>query len=126
MPEPLPLPHAIGWVGTPLADVEAEAVGEVQSVYIDSISHEPSWVVAKLPGEGRRGRWARIVAIPAAVCAGAPGAGVWAAVDAAHMRPSQVFAPARQLLREHELTLCDHDGTVEEGGRADAVADQAE
>jgi hypothetical protein len=126
MPDPLPLPHAIGWVGTPLADLEAEAVGEVQSVYIDSISHEPSWVVAKLPGEGRRGRGARIVAVPADVCAGAPGVGVWAAVDAAHMCRAPVVDPTRPLLREHELVMCEHFGIGEEVGRAAVVAETAE
>jgi hypothetical protein len=126
MPEPVPLPHAIGWVGTPLADLEAEAVGEVQSVYIDSTSHEPSWVVAKLPGEGRRGRGARIVAVPADVCAGAPGVGVWAAVDGAHMRRAPVVDPTRPLLREHELTMCEHFGIGEEVGRAAVVAEFAE
>lgn len=56
MTEPLPIGEAIGWVGTPLADLEAEAIGEVQSVYIDSTSHQPSWFVAKLAGSGRRAR----------------------------------------------------------------------
>ena len=126
MPEPLPLGHAIGWVGTPLADLEADAVGEVQSVYIDSISHQPSWVVAKLPGEGRRGRGARIVAVPADVCAGAPGVGVWAAVDADQMRRAPVVDPTRPLLREHELTMCEHFGIEDEVGRAAVVAEAAE
>jgi hypothetical protein len=125
MPEPLPLPHAIGWVGTPLADLEAEDVGEVQSVYIDSISHQPSWVVAKLPGEGRRGRGARVVAVPADVCAGAPGVGVWAAVDGARLRGAPVVDSTRPLLREHELTICEHFGITEGVGRAAEVAELA-
>ena len=126
MPEPLPLPHAIGWVGTPLADLEAEEVGEVRSVYIDSTSHEPSWLVAKLPGEGRRRRGARTVAVPADVCAGAPGVGVWAAVDGAHMRRVSVVDPICLLLCEHELTMCEHFGIGEEVGRAAVVAELAE
>jgi hypothetical protein len=126
MPEPLPLGHAIGWVGTPLADLEADAVGEVQSVYIDSVSHQPSWLVAKLPGEGRRGRGSRIVAVPADVCAGAPGVGVWAAVDGASLRGAPVVDPTRPLLREHELVMCEHYGIEESVGRAAAVAELAE
>ena len=98
----------------------------MQSVYIDSTSHEPSWVVAKLAGEGRRGRGARIVAVPADVCAGAPGVGVWAAVDGAHMRGAPVVDPTRPLLREHELAICDHFGIGEEVGRAAVVAGLAE
>jgi hypothetical protein len=126
MPEPLPLGDAIGWVGTPLADLGAEEVGEVQSVYIDSTSHEPSWLVAKLPGEGRRGRGARIVAVPADVCAGAPGVGVWAAVDGRRLRGAPVVDPTRPLLREHELTICQHFGIDEDVGRAAVVAELAE
>ena len=59
MPEPLDLPEAIGWVGGPLADLEGETLGEVQSVYIDSTSHRPAWLVAKLNGEVAS--WARSV-----------------------------------------------------------------
>ena len=126
MAEPLALGDAIGWVGGPLADLEGETLGEVQSVYIDSTSHEPSWVVAKLAGEGRRGRGSRIVAVPADVCAGAPGVGVWAAVDAAHMRQAPVVDPTRPLLREHELMICEHFGIGDEVGRAASVAELAD
>ena len=125
MPEPLALPEAIGWVGGPLADLEGEAVGEVQSVYIDSTSHQPAWLVAKLSG-GRRGRGARTVAVPVGMCAGAPGVGVWAAVDGSHMRGAPVVDPTRPLLREHELTICEYFGITGDLGRAGTVAQLAE
>jgi hypothetical protein len=125
MAEPLPLGEAIGWVGTPLADLEAEPVGEVQSVYIDSISHEPAWLVAKLGGSGRRGKGARTVAIPVDICAGHPGAGVWVAVDAEVLRGAPVVDPTRPLLREHELTICEHFGIQGDVGRAGVVGDFA-
>jgi hypothetical protein len=125
MPEPLARGEAVGWVGSPLADLEGDAVGEVQSVYIDSTSHEPAWLVVKLAGSGRRGRGARIVAVPVDICAGAAGVGVWAAVDAAHMRGAPVVDPTRPLLREHELTICEHFGITGEVGRAGAVAELA-
>jgi hypothetical protein len=119
MPE-LALGEAIGWVGTPLADLEAETVGEVQSVYIDSTSHGPAWLVAKLTGSRRRG--GRIVAVPVDVCAGAAGIGVWAAIDGAHMRGAPVVDPTRPLLREHELTICEYFGISDDVGRAGVVA----
>jgi hypothetical protein len=123
MPEPLALGEAIGWVGGPLADMEGEAVGEVQSIYIDSSSHEPAWLVAKLGGGRRaRGRGARIVAVPVDVCAGAPGVGVWAAVEGSRLRGSPVVDPTRPLLREHELMICEHFGISGEVGRAGVVA----
>jgi PRC-barrel domain len=125
MPEPLALPEAIGWVGTPLADLEGETIGEVQSVYIDSTDHHPTWLVAKLAG-GRRGRGARTIAVPVGMCAGAPGVGVWAAVDGSHMRGAPVVDPTRPLLREHELTICEYFGITGDLGRAGSVAELAE
>jgi len=124
--EQLSLGEAIGWVGGPLADLEGSDVGEVQSVYIDSTSHDPSWLVAKLAGSGRRGRGSRVVVVPVDVCAGAAGVGVWAAIDESRLRGAPVVDPSRPLLREHELTICDHFGIGEEVGRAAAVADLAD
>jgi hypothetical protein len=122
---PVPLPEAIGWVGGPLADLAGGAIGEVQSVYIDSTSHQPSWLVAKLAGSGRRERGARVVAVPVDVCAGAPGAGVWAALDESSLRGAPVVDPTRPLLREHELTICEHFGIGDGVGRAAAVHEMA-
>jgi hypothetical protein len=124
MAEPVPIGEAIGWVGGPLADLAGDSVGEVQSVYIDSTSHTPSWLVAKLGG-GRR-RAGRVVAVPVDVCAGAAGVGVWAAVDEERLRGAPVVDPTRPLLREHELTICDHFGIEESVGRAAAVAELAD
>jgi len=126
MAEAIPLGEAIGWVGGPLADLEGGAIGEVQSVYIDSTSHAPSWLVAKLAGSGRRERGARIVAVPVDVCAGAAGAGVWAAIDESRLRGAPVVDPTRPLRREHELTICEHFGIGEGVGRAATVADLAD
>jgi hypothetical protein len=124
--EPVPIGEAIGWVGGPLADLEGGDIGEVQSVYIDSTSHQPSWLVAKLPGSGRRERGARVVAVPVDVCAGAAGVGVWAAVDEERLRGAPVVDPSRPLLREHELTICEHFGIGESVGRAAAVVELAD
>jgi len=123
MPEATTLAEAIGWVGAPLADLEAETVGEVQSVYIDSTSHGPAWLVAKLTGSRRRG--GRIVAVPVEVCAGVAGIGVWAAVEGARLRVAPVVDPTRPLLREHELMICEHLGISGDVGRAGTVAELA-
>ena len=124
MPEALARGAALEWVGGPLADLGGEQVGEVESVYIDSTSHEPTWLVAKLGGGRRRG--GRVVAVPVGVCAGAAGVGVWAAVDEERLRGAPVVDPGRPLLREHELTICQHYGIGEEVGRAAAVLDLAD
>jgi PRC-barrel domain len=125
MPE-LPLGEAIGWVGTPLSDLDGESVGEVQSVFIDSTSHQPAWLVAKLAGTGRRGRGGRTVAVPIDICAGAAGVGAWAAAEAERLRGAPVVDPTRPLLREHELTICEHFGITGEVGRAAAMAELAD
>jgi hypothetical protein len=122
MADPVALPEAISWVGGPLADLEGGDIGQVQSVYIDSTDHHPSWLVAKLTGSGRRERGARVVAVPVDVCAGAAGAGVWAAIDGSRLRGAPVVDPSRPLLREHELTICEHFGIGDGVGRAGAVA----
>ncbi|HTR73629.1 MAG TPA: PRC-barrel domain-containing protein [Solirubrobacterales bacterium] len=124
MPDPLHRNEAVEWVGGPLADLDGESVGEVQSVYIDSTSHEPAWLVAKLGG-GRR-REARVVAVPVDICAGAPGVGVWAATEASRLRGAPVVDPTRPLLREHELTICEHFGISGEVGRAATLARRAD
>jgi hypothetical protein len=121
MAESLTLGEAIGWVGAPLADLEAETIGEVQSVYIDSTSHGPAWLVAKLTGSRRRG--GRVVAVPVDVCAGAAGIGVWAAIDGSRLRAAPVVDPSRPLLREHELTICEYFGIGGDVGRAGVVAE---
>lgn len=123
MAEALARGEAIEWVGGPLADLEGEQVGEVESIYIDSTSHEPTWLVAKVGGGRRRGN--RVVAVPVDVCAGAAGAGVWAAVDGSRLRAAPVVDPSRPLLREHELTICEHFGIGGDVGRAGAVANLA-
>jgi hypothetical protein len=126
MAEAVPIGEAIGWVGGPLADLEGGDIGEVQSVYIDSTSHQPSWLVAKLAGSGRRERGARVVAVPVDVCAGAAGVGVWAAIEEERLRGAPVVDPSRPLLREHELVICEHFGIGAGVGRAAAVAELAD
>jgi hypothetical protein len=126
MAEAIPLAEAIGWVGGSLADLDGAAVGEVQSVYIDSTSHQPAWLVAKVGGSGRRGRGARIVALPFDLCAGAAGVGAWTAIDGERLRAAPVVDPSRPLLREHELMLCEHFGIEGGRGRAAAVGELAD
>jgi hypothetical protein len=114
---------AIEWIGGPLSDLEGERIGAVEGLYIDAKNHHPAWVVARLNPAKRRDR-GRVVVIPAAVCAGAPGAGVWIAEDGEMLRSAPVVDPGRALLREHELTILGHYGIGGEVGRAGEVADR--
>ena len=123
------------WSGTPMAEParrsarrsagsaarwptsRASAIGEVQSVYIDSTSHHPSWLVAKLRRRPARARRAssrcRSTSAPAP-----PGRGSGRRSTRPRLRGAPVVDPTRPLLREHELTICEHFGIGGEVGRA--------
>jgi hypothetical protein len=107
----------MGWLGSDLAELGGSSVGQVQGIYVDAESGDPTWLIARL---GRRRR-ARVVVIPFANCGGAP-FGVWAAQEADAIRSAPVVDPTRPLRREHELTICAHFGIGEKVGRAAEVA----
>jgi hypothetical protein len=109
--------EAMDWIGAELAELGGASVGQVQGLYVDADSGEPAWVIARL---GRRRR-ARIVALPASTCAGAP-FGVWVAQEGDAIRSAPVVDPTRPLRREHELTICAHFGIGEKVGRAAEVS----
>ncbi|HEU4598704.1 MAG TPA: hypothetical protein VFS26_03070 [Solirubrobacterales bacterium] len=109
--------EALGWVGAEVAALNGDPVGQMQGLYVDAESGEPTWLVARL---GRRRR-SRVVAVPFANCAGAP-FGVWVAQEGEAIRSAPVVDPTRPLRREHELTICAHFGIGEKVGRAAAVA----
>ena len=126
MPEAAALPslaQAIGWVGGPLADLEGEQVGEVQSVYIDS-TEQRAGLAGGEPGGGRRGAAASSPC--RSTSAPAPPSASGSAARASGSRGAPVVDPARPLLREHELTICEHFGISEDVGRAAEVAGRAE
>jgi hypothetical protein len=109
--------EVMSWLGAEVAELNGQSVGQVQGFYVDAVSGEPAWLIARL---GRRRR-ARIVAVPSSNCAGAP-FGVWVAQEADAIRSAPVVDPARPLRREHELTICAHYGIREKVGRAGAVS----
>ena len=108
-------------MGEPLAgfdvdDIGGSKVGTVHGVYVDAESGEPAWLIVAL---GRRR--AKLVAVPFAECAPAAGR-VWVAQDREALRSAPGIDPKRPLLREHELTICEHYGIGERVGRAAEVA----
>ncbi len=113
--------EAASWLGAEAAELDGSSVGQVQGFYVDAEGGEPVWLIVRL---GRRRR-ARVVALPAATCAGAP-FGVWVAQEADAIRSAPVVDPTRPLRREHELMICAHFGIGERVGRAAAVAGREE
>jgi PRC-barrel domain protein len=113
--------EAMSWLGAEVAELSGDSVGQVQGLYVDADSGEPTWLIARL---GRRRR-ARIVAVPFSSCAGAP-FGVWVAQEADAIRSAPVVDPTRPLRREHELMICAHFGIGERVGRAGEVRGRQE
>jgi hypothetical protein len=90
-------------------------VGAVHSTYVDAESGETAWLIATV---GRRR--GKLVALPIADCAAAGGR-VWVAHEREVVRTAPGIDPTRPLLREHELTICEHYGIGERVGRAAEV-----
>jgi len=65
------------------------------------------------------------VAVPTRSCAGGGGR-VWVAHERTVIRGAPVVDPTCPLLREHELTICEHFGIDEGSGRAAEVAGRPE
>jgi hypothetical protein len=115
------LAEATGWVGATVTEIDGTAVGEVQGFYVDLLSGDPAWLIARL----RRRRGIRLVAVPLRSCAGAA-FGVWVALDGGLLWTAPVVDPTRPLRREHELTICFHFGVGADTGRAAEVVVRAE
>lgn len=109
------------WVGADLSDVHGSQVGQLEAIYVDARSGEPTWLAVRT---GRR-RKAPVFALPIGCCAGAP-FGAWVALDGDLIRHAPVVDPKRPLRREHELTLCSHFEIGEAVGRAAEVASRPE
>ena len=123
---PSPSPRRSAGSARPLADLEGETLGEVQSVYIDSTSHHPAWLVAKLDRRPARARRADRRGAGRPLRRGARGGGLGGGRRPQRLRGAPVVDPTRPLLREHELTICEHFGITGDLGRAGSVAELAE
>ncbi|HEX7246059.1 MAG TPA: hypothetical protein VF245_10875 [Solirubrobacterales bacterium] len=112
---------AVGrWTGYGVDDIDGSAVGQVHGLFVDADSGEPSWLIVR---QGRlRGT---LVAVPLRDCAAAVDR-VWVAQGRETIRTAPVVDPLRPLLREHELTICNHFRIGERVGRAAEVAGRAE
>jgi PRC-barrel domain protein len=113
---PPALNEARTWIGCAVDDIEGKRVGRARALFVDELSGEPTWLVAKL------GRFSGpMVPIPMRDCA-AGGGRIWVAHSHRAIRTAPVVDPQRFLLREHELTICAHYGIGERIARAAEVA----
>jgi hypothetical protein len=108
---PPSLEQARGWAGFRVDEFGGASVARVQSVFVDTESAEPVWVVAKL------GRFGKVIAIPFLDCAAGAGH-VWVPYTRTVLRGAPVVDPAKPLTREQELAICAHYGVHDEMGRA--------
>ena len=113
--QPLPsLEEARDWTGHRVDEFGGASVARVQSVYVDTETEQPVWVVAKL------GRFGKVIAIPFLDCAAGAGH-VWVPYTRTVLRGAPVVDPAKPLTREQELAICAHYGVHDEMGRAREV-----
>ncbi len=103
-------------VGFEVDDVAGNGVGTVHGLFVDAKSGDPTWLIVAI---GRRR--AKLVAAPIAETAVAAGR-VWVAEDRELLRSAPGVDPTRPLLREHELTICEHYGIGVDAGRAAEVS----
>jgi hypothetical protein len=108
------------WAGNAVDDLSGATVGQVNGLFLDAQSGDPSWLIV------RQGRFSgTLVAVPLRDCAGGAGR-VWLAHERNAIRNAPVVDPTRPLLREHELTICAHYGIGEAIGRGAEVAGRPE
>jgi PRC-barrel domain len=107
-------------IGFAVDDADGGSVGVVHSIFVDSATREPTWLIVAI---GRRR--SKLVAAPFADAAAAAGR-VWVAHDRHTLREAPIVDPTRPLLREHEITICAHYRIGTEVGRAEAVASRPE
>jgi hypothetical protein len=119
--------EALGWVGFAVDCADGAPAGRVHSVFVDTESGAPAWLVVARVRRGFLGRRraAGAVAVPARECAGAAGR-VWTALPSRALGSAPTVDPGRPLLREHELAIGAHYGIGEGEGRCAEVAGRGE
>jgi hypothetical protein len=114
---PPPIDEARRWVGNQIDEINGSGVARVQSVYMDSESGAPAWLIAKL------GRFGKLIAIPSLDCAEAAGR-VWVPYTREALQGAPTIDPSRPLTREQELAICAHYGVDGDFGRAKEVSER--
>jgi hypothetical protein len=109
------LEEARAWVGHRVDEIGGSSVAKVQTLYVDTETGEPVWVLAKL------GRFGKVIAIPFLDCA-AGVARLWVPYPREALRGAPAVDPAKPLTREQELAICAYYGVHEDVGRAQEVA----
>ena len=107
------------WIGFRLDDVGGATVGNVKTVFCDTESGDPTWVVAKL------GRFGKSVAIPFRDCAAGAGH-IWVPYARDELRAAPGVDALNPLTREQELAVAEHYGISERVGRGAEVAGRPE
>jgi hypothetical protein len=90
--------EALGWVGSRLDEMGGAGVGKIEGVYVDAVTGEPEWLLARI------GRFGRHALVPARYAAAAAGR-VWAPWERDALRGAPRVEPGQPLDREREAEL---------------------
>jgi hypothetical protein len=93
--------QAQGWVGSRLDEIGGAGVGKIEGVYVDAMTDEPEWLLARI---GRFGRHALVPARYAAAGAGR----VWVPWEREVLRGAPRVEPGQPLDRKREAELSAH------------------
>jgi len=113
------LEEARGWIGFRVDEIGGTSVARVQEFFVDQLSGQPAWLVAKI------GRFGKVVAIPFRDCAAGIGH-IWVPHTREVIRAAPGIDPSKPLNREQELAICAHYGIREGFGRAGEVSARQE
>jgi hypothetical protein len=95
---------AVGWVGSRLDEIGGAGVGKVEGVYVDVVTGEPEWLLARI------GRFGRTALVPARYAVEAAGR-VWVPWEREILRGAPRIEPGQPLDLERETALAEHFST---------------
>ncbi|HEX2371356.1 MAG TPA: hypothetical protein VHI33_01945 [Solirubrobacterales bacterium] len=89
------------WVGSRLDEIGGAGVGKIEGVYVDAVTGEPEWLLARIGRFGRHGL------VPVRYAAAAAGR-VWVPWEREVLRGAPRVEPGQPLDREREAMLSAH------------------
>jgi hypothetical protein len=108
-----------GWIGHRLDEIRGNNVGKLEGVFVDEVSGEPEWLLARM------GRFGHYTLVPARDAVGGV-KHVWVPYSRDQIRQAPRVDPAASLTAAGEGALLEHYGIMSDAGRAAALAERDE